>query len=173
MLRPPFSVLKFINLKTMIMIIDTIHVQYTCVINILIITLTHSKMQGNFKYRYVLTTTKICVYQTKKYRYTTPTQCLHMKDNSTCCCICQFIRQNNKTIFPHNQENVCSDSSSVTMKEFHVWAFSNPFLANWQSFLAFRISSSEVMTKGPTQMINEVTMVTGVTEAGTYSRFFT
>lgn len=70
MLRPPFSVLKFINLKTMIMIIDTIHVQYTCVINILIITLTHSKMQGNFKYRYVLTTTKICVYQTNKYRYT-------------------------------------------------------------------------------------------------------
>lgn len=59
------------------------------------------------------------------------------------------------------------------MKEFHVWAFSNPFLANWKSFLASRISSSEVMTKGPTQMINEVTMVTGVTEAGTYSRFFT
>lgn len=165
MLRPPFSVLKFINLKTMIMIIDTIHVQYNKYINH---HLNHSKMQCNFKYRYVLTTTKICVYQTNKYRYTNIVFAYERQQY-----ICQFIRQNNKTIFPHNQENVCSASSSVTMKEFHVWAFSNPFLANWQSFLASRISSSEFMTKGPTQMINEVTMVTGVTEAGTYSRFFT
>lgn len=67
MLRPPFSVLKFISLQTMIMIIDTIHVQYNKYINH---HLNHSKMQCNFKYRYVLTTTKICVYQTNKYRYT-------------------------------------------------------------------------------------------------------
>lgn len=68
MLRPPFSVLKFISLKTMIMIIDTIHVQYNKYINHHLNTLKDA--QCNFKYRYVLTTTKICVYQTKKYRYT-------------------------------------------------------------------------------------------------------
>lgn len=166
MLRPPFSVLKFISLKTMIMIIDTIHVQYNKYINHHLNTL---KDAMQLQIPVCINNNKNMCIPNKNSKYTTPTQCLHMKDIS----ICQFIRLNNKTIFPHNQENVCSDSSSVTMKEFHVWAFSNPFLANWQSFLASRISSSEVMTKGPTQMINEVTMVTGVTEAGTYSRFFT